>query len=144
MANDLLCKSTSGILLLWHGFLLLSASRTQQTVAQSSCESEILAANAGAVEGIYLCNVLEELGINVKLRLRTDSSSGMATLCRRGPGRMRHLRVKTLWWQEEIRAGNVMLEKINTKNNLADILTKHLSPSEFTRQACQLGLEENA
>ena len=74
--------------------------------------------------GIYLCNVLEELGINVEFT--------------------RMLQRKALCLQEEIRAGNVLLEKINTKDNLADILIMHLSPSEFAHQEFQLGLEENA
>ena len=133
-------RSTSGIVVEWCGFILSMVSKTQPTLAQSSCEAEILAANAGAVEGIYLCNLLEEIGIDTVPELNTDSSSCLATICRRGPGRMRHLRVKQLWLQEELRNGTIIAAKIGTLDNLADLFTKHLSGKEFRRQSLRLGL----
>eukprot|EP00972_Heterocapsa_arctica_P052769 7767394-Heterocapsa_arctica.AAC.1 len=44
-------KSTSGGVLRLQGFLLSTWSRKQSVIAQSSCEAELLALNAGAVEG---------------------------------------------------------------------------------------------
>eukprot|EP00972_Heterocapsa_arctica_P045124 6662661-Heterocapsa_arctica.AAC.1 len=41
-------KSTSGGVLRLQGFLLATWSRTQNVIAQSSCEAELLALNAGA------------------------------------------------------------------------------------------------
>eukprot|EP00972_Heterocapsa_arctica_P039330 5792794-Heterocapsa_arctica.AAC.1 len=43
-------KSTSGGVLRLQGFLLETWSRTQNVIAQSSCEAELLALSAGAVE----------------------------------------------------------------------------------------------
>ena len=137
-------KSTSGIVVMWCEFLLLTVSKTQSTVAQSSCEAEILASNAGAVEGMFVVNLLEEIGISTVLELCTDSSSGLMTLCRRGPGRMRHLRTKELWLQEEIRQGNVRIQKIASLENYADLFTKLLGGKEFRRQAMRLGLEDES
>ena len=119
-------------------------SKTQATIAQSSCEAEILASNAGAVEGLFVVHLLEEIGISTTLELYTDSSSGLATLCRRGPGRMRHLHAKDLWLQEEIRQNNLQIHKIASLENFADLFTKQLTGKEFRRQALRLGLEDEA
>eukprot|EP00972_Heterocapsa_arctica_P038796 5717468-Heterocapsa_arctica.AAC.1 len=73
------------------GFTLLHWSRTQATVAQSSCEAELLALNAGGVESKFIQTLLRELGETMKIRLRSDSTSGIATTSRRGLGRLCHL-----------------------------------------------------
>ena len=53
------CRSTSGGTLWIEGFLLCAWSRTQQTVSQSSCEAELLAANLCAREGLFVTTILK-------------------------------------------------------------------------------------
>ena len=57
---------------------------------------------------------------------------------------MRHLRTKELWLQEEIRQGNVRIQKIASLDNYADLFTKLLGGKEFRRQAMRLGLEDES
>ncbi len=97
-ASDVLCKGTSAGLLYVNGFLCNHWSRTQPTIALSSCEAEIIALNVGGVESLYVKTLLEEISktSTTAVTLYTDSSSGKATLQRRGFGRLRHLRVKDL------------------------------------------------
>ncbi len=134
-------KSTSGAVLHVCGFLFLCYSKTQSAISLSSCEAELRASNTGGTEGLYVCNLLSELGVeNVQLELCTDSSSNLAAQCKRGPGRMRHLEVRELWMQDQIRAGTIRLTKIPTADNMADLFTKHLTPRNFIAQRDRLGL----
>eukprot|EP00972_Heterocapsa_arctica_P114972 16445414-Heterocapsa_arctica.AAC.1 len=98
-------KSTSGGVLLLQGFLLATWSRTQSVIAQSSCEAELLALNAGGVEGKLAASILTELNRRPILVLRTDSTSAANSTKRRGLGRMRHMDIRELWLQDEIRKG---------------------------------------
>ncbi len=133
-ASDGACKSTSGGVVQLQGFTLLHWSRTQATVAQSSCESELLALNTGGTESKFIQTMLREIGEEVKIRLRSDSTSGIATTSRRGLGRLRHLAVKDLWLQDQVKDGEITVDYVNTATNIADVLTKGL-PAPRVRSA---------
>ncbi|CAE8639057.1 unnamed protein product, partial [Polarella glacialis] len=105
------CKSTSGGTLWYRGFLLGHYARTQPVIAQSSCESELYVLTTGVQE--------------LKM-VYTDSSSAQAVTMRRGLGRLRHLAVKDLWLQEEVRSKRLKVMRVTTAENVADLLTKAL------------------
>eukprot|EP00972_Heterocapsa_arctica_P057508 8484674-Heterocapsa_arctica.AAC.1 len=75
----------------------------------------------GAVEGKLAVSVLKELNRLRTLVLTTDSSSAASSTKRRG---MRHMDIRELWLQDEVRAGAVNIEKIKGLKNVADMLTK--------------------
>ena len=54
-------KSTSGGAVLWGGCCLKSYSKTQNTVAQSSAESELIAIVRASTEAIGLISLAEDL-----------------------------------------------------------------------------------
>ena len=138
------CRSTSGMVLAIDGFHLSTGCKTQAVVALSSCEAELLSTNHAATEGLFLCHVLQELGFEPVLHIYTDSSSNLAILSKRGVGRMRHLEAKTLWLQDQLRDKAIVMHKIASEDNLADIFTKHLSPKPFQKKMCALGLKDLA
>jgi hypothetical protein len=133
-------KSTSGGVLRLQEFLRHTWSKTQSVVAQSSCEAELLALNTGAVEGKLAVSVLKELNRLPTLILTTDSSSAANSTKRRGLGRMRHMDIRELWLQDEVRAGAVKIEKIDGLKNTADMLTKALPRPRFNELSALLGL----
>lgn len=136
-------RSTSGGILAVVGFPLSVWSKTQPSWAQSSCEAELVSFNYAAAEGKLAVNIMKELGYkNMVLHLYGDSSSAIHAVQRRGPGKMRHIELRELWLQSEIRQGNVQMHKIGTKENSADILTKHLRPGDFQQQAQRLGVDD--
>eukprot|EP00972_Heterocapsa_arctica_P077859 11484638-Heterocapsa_arctica.AAC.1 len=59
----------------------------------------------GAIEGKLAVSVLKELDRLPTLVLTTDSSSAANSTKRRGLGRMRHMDIRELWLQDEVRAG---------------------------------------
>ena len=128
-------KSTSSGLVFLNGAMILSICRTQASVALSSCEAELYAANGLMVECMYLyrlCKFLckDELETNscdVQQRLYIDSSSAIALIQRAGTGRLKHVQIKQFFLQSLLRAGIFTIHKINTKLNPGDLNTKRLS-----------------
>ena len=103
--------------------LLTHWSRTQSCIALSSGEAELNAMLKSACEGICLQNLLGEIGEEVRLHLRGDSSASHGTLQRLGSGRIKHLQTRQLWLQEKVYQGTVTVEKIPRSINWADVLT---------------------
>lgn len=82
--------------------MLRTWSKTQNTVAQSSAESELLAVVRAATEALGCMSLAADLGlvIDTRLHVDADAAAALGILERRGIGRIRHLDVGTLWVQE--------------------------------------------
>ena len=65
--------------------------------------------------------------MNIQITLLSDSMSACKFTAKRGPGRMRHMDIKRLWLQEEVRAGRIIMDKIPTEANVADLMTKYVT-----------------
>ena len=81
----------------------------------------------------------EECVMNVVLG--TDSSAAKGFASRRGVGKMRHMQVRWLWLQEEVRKGSVRVFKVKGVENPADLMTKFLSGEEIRRHLEAMNLE---
>ncbi len=121
--------------------VLATWSRTQSVVAQSSCEAELLALNAGAIEGKLVISILTEMRRKPRLVLRTDSTSAASSTKRRGLGRMRHLDIRELWLQDEVRSGKLTIDRVPGLHNSADVLTKAMPSPRFVELLRSLHLE---
>ena len=91
--------------------------------------------------GIGLRSVGADLGITLKLRLRTDATAAMGMARRLGVGKIRHLDTSLLWCQQQVRSGEILLEKIAGTENPGDSLTKHLSGPELRAHMDRMSLE---
>ena len=100
---------------------------TQTTIALSSGEAELGGLSKGISHGIGLRSIATDLGIQTKLRLRTDATAAMGMARRLGVGKIRHLDTALLWVQGHVRSGEVLLEKVAGQENPGDALTKYLS-----------------
>ena len=69
---------------------------------------------------------MADLGVQVRIRLLTDASTGKAIAARRGLGKIRHLDVAQLWVQQMVNDGTLQVIKIKNDFNSADLFTKHL------------------
>ena len=140
-------KSTSSATIFLNGCYVTGFSRGQATIALSSCEAELYAANAGVAEGLFLLGLLKFLtgdktdGNNEKVRLKlyTDSSSAMGTVQRKGVGRMKHIQIRHLYLQEVLRKKVISIHKVPTKDNPADIGTKKLAAERRTQLGKLIG-----
>ena len=100
-------------------------SSTQASVSLSSGESEFYGVVRGAGQGLGYQALLKDLGIEVPLRVWTDSSASIGICSRQGLGKLRHLDTHTLWLQQAVRTSRVAIKKVLGDENPADLLTKH-------------------
>ena len=81
---------------------------------------------AGSI-ALGLKAVYRDLGAPVGLiDLYTDSSGAKGIALRRGLGKLRHVDVHLLWLQFQVNAGVFKINKVDGKNNPADLMTKYL------------------
>ena len=97
-----------------------SWSKTQNTVAQSSAEAELIATVKGATEAIGVLSLAKDLGIECSIRMHIDASAALGIVERRGVGRVRHLDVGMLWLQEQQLRQVIATQKILGAENPTD------------------------
>lgn len=100
-------------------------SSTQQSISLSSGEAEFAGVIRGAGQGLGYQALLRDLGVELPLRVWTDSSAAIGICSRQGLGKLRHLDTHTLWVQQAVRTKRVDLRKVDGEQNPADLLTKH-------------------
>ena len=100
-------------------------SSTQQSISLSSGEAEFAGVIRGAGQGLGYQALLRDLGVELPLRVWTDSSAAIGICTRQGLGKLRHLDTHTLWIQQAVRTKRVDLRKVDGERNPADLLTKH-------------------
>jgi hypothetical protein len=123
-------RSTNGGCLLLGRHTLKTWSTTQTGVSLSSGEAEMHGVVKGAGVGLGFQSLLADLGIDIPLRVWTDSSAAIGICSRQGLGRLRHLETHTLWVQQAVRSGRVDLRKVKGETNPADLFTKPLVSRE--------------
>ena len=138
-------RSVSGILLVYRGIVFGAWSRVQKVKAHSSCEAEIMAAHQGVVEAKLLTHLLSEqfevqrpadMKTNLMIHLSVDSTSTVGFTARRGPGALKHIDLKYLSLQDDVREGLLRVGHVRTDILLADYLTKPTCEYKLT-QFCQ-------
>ena len=72
----------------------------------------------------WASTLVGELGQDLVLELRGDSSACHGTLHREGCGKVKHFELKQLWMQSKIRNGELSYIKIPRAQNPADSLAK--------------------
>ena len=136
-------KSTSGSVGMFGTHLIKSSSTVQDPIGLSSGEAEYYAAVKGGSFLLGFKSLLEDLGITVKLNLivKTDSSAAKGMLTRRGLGKQRHISTRYLWIQDRVARKDLTIEKVGTKDQLADILTKPTAQKDIARVSEAVGLQ---
>ena len=134
-------RSVSGGTMRVSGVLAASWSRTQKVICHSSCEAELVALHEGIVESKRLKSMMIEIGIpDVSIILITDSAASIRVAMRRGLGKLKHLELKYISLQEDLRAGEIQLQFIPGLENEADIFTKPLAVASFCKHRAGLGV----
>ena len=124
-------KSTSSTYL-YHGkHLLRSSSTTQKVPSLSSAEAELYALVKAASIGLGAKMVAKDLGLQYGLVVHADSSAALAIAKRRGVGKIRHLAAPSAWLQAKVAAKELVVKKIDGKQNTADMGTKALPGSSI-------------
>ncbi|KAG5719504.1 hypothetical protein E4T56_gene11305 [Termitomyces sp. T112] len=119
------------------------ATQKQQTVAALSCEAEYMAAFEATQECIWLRSLLGAL--------RYASENATTLLCDNNSAinlsedpmlhqRVKHVDIKYHILRERVASKEIVIQYVNTKDNVADIFTKALAAPQFTRLCAILGI----
>jgi len=119
-------KSTSGGMIMIGGHMIKCWSKTQNIIALSSGEAEYYGMVQGASIAMGIRSMLADMGVHMKIRLRTDATAAKGIASRRGLGKIRHIEVHQLWLQEKVNNQDIEVMKVKGEVNLADALTKYL------------------
>ena len=117
-----------------HGLhCIRSWSSTQSVVALSVGEAEYYGIVKGASIALGMQSMGREIGMNVEIEIKTDSSTGKGIASRQGLGKTRHIEVSVLWVQQKVKEKTIKITKIPGRSNLADLMTKHLGKDDMER-----------
>ena len=100
-------KSTSGGCVMLGGHAIKHWSCTQDSMSLSFGEVEFAGVIRGAGQGLGYQALLKDVGIELPLRVWTDSSAAIGICSRQGLGKLRHLDTHTLWIQQAVRTKRV-------------------------------------
>ena len=126
------------------GHCLKHWSTTQPTIALSSGEAELGGLCKGAANGIGLRSVARDLGIPLKIKVRSDATAALGISRRLGIGKIRHLDTSLLWIQQKLKEKDLEVDKVLGTDNPADCLTKHLDRKTLDKHLAAMGLEYEA
>jgi len=126
-------KSTSGGMMMLGTHTIKTWSTTQKSITLSSAEAELVAAVKMAAELIGVTQLMADWGLNLRGRVHVDSSAAIGVVGRKGNGKLRHVRVGSLWIQERVERGELEMQKVWGEWNPADLLTKNLARAKVDR-----------
>jgi hypothetical protein len=117
-------KSTTGGAVMMGTSMIKSWCRGQSVIALSSGEAEFYALLAASCEALGEQAMARGFGIHLPVRVHMDATAGAAIGSRKGLAKVKHIHTAFLWIQDKVAAKIIELVHVNTKLNLADILTK--------------------
>lgn len=124
-------RSTTGWVFTLAGGPVSWSSQRQKTVATSTMDAEYIAGAEAAKEAVWIRNFINDLripGVHIDtVPLYIDNNSALKLT--RNPefhSRSKHIDVKHHFIREKVDEGVVNTQRVNTKDNLADVFTKAL------------------
>ena len=138
--------STSGSTVNVPGCNMVSAARTQGTLALSSGEAELYAIGQGVSEALFVRSMLLEskLAKKVNVIAHTASTAGKSMATRFGTGKKtKHVELRFLYVQNLVQMGLLRMAKIEGTRNPADLMTKYVATDVLQRLRAHLGVVSN-
>jgi hypothetical protein len=135
LARDMDTRRSVTSFIFFLGCCVISwCSKQQASVALSSMEAEYMAACATAQEAIWLKRLLKEFGciFTQPFTILEDNQSCIHLAKNQGDfPRSKHIDMRYHFVREQVERGEIILRKIDTKQNLADVFTKALDKVQF-------------
>ena len=117
-------------------------SKKQAVVALSTTEAEYMAATHASKEAVWLQRLCSELGFKQQA-VRIDCDSQSAIFLAKNPSyhsRIKHIDVQYHFVRDMVERMKVLLEKVDTLENVADSLTKFVSTEKFSWCRAAMGI----
>ena len=139
-------KFISGYVFIMYGGVVSWKSFKQQTVADSVTEVEYITANEAAKEAVWMKKFITELGVVPKIEnpvlLYYNNTGAVAQVKKsRSHHKSKYILRHFHLIHKIIERQDVIIERVNTKNNITDLFTKALPQQQFDRHLDCMGLK---
>ena len=142
-------RSTTGYVIKLAGSPISWSSRRQRTVAMSTCEAEYIAGYKATQEIIWIQNMIYDLRITdlevTSTPLLIDNNAALKLT--RNPelhDRTKHIGLKYHFLREMTLSGRINTQRVSSKDNLADLLTKPLPRDASENLIKGLGMDKSS
>lgn len=119
------------------------SSKKQKTVARSSTEAEYRAIASGAAELMWIRSLLQELDVSLSSTPVLYSDNIGATYLCANPvfhSRMKHIALDYHFVRELVQASQLRISHVNSRDQLADALTKSLPTTRLRDLSFKIGV----
>ena len=135
-------KSTSGTCHFLGNMLVSWFSKKQNSVALSTAEAEYISAGSCCAQILWIKQQLKDFGSEQnQIPILCDNTS--AINISKNPiqhSRTKHIEIRHHFIRDHVQKGDIVLDFIDTKHQLADIFTKPLSKDQFSYIRRELGM----
>ena len=136
LGGDFTRKSTSGYMMVLNGGLICWSSKLQSTVALSTAEAETIAGVEAVKHLMHMRLFLRELGQTQDgpSAVYEDNQAAISLAHNNEQSkRAEHYQLKVAFLSDQHKRGVFRYEKVGTKSQLADSMTKALPRDDFVR-----------
>ena len=85
--------------------------------------------------------MMKDLGWNVTGEVKGDPSAALGIIHRKGCGKVRHIDTQLLWMQQRDVRGDMAINKVDGKENPADLMTKGLDEATTVLHLARMGFK---
>ena len=141
-------KSTTGVVYTLGGGAISWASRKQKSVSTSTTEAEYVALSIAARQGLWICQLMSELGREAyirRIRIKSDNEGALSLVKNpRVHDRSKHIDIVYHHVRDLYARGKVTVGYVPTKEQPADMLTKVVPREQFERNLHAIGMRSNS
>nr|GFB43960.1 hypothetical protein [Tanacetum cinerariifolium] len=122
-------KSISGICTFMGCFLTSWFAKKQKAFAISTTEAEYVSAEKACQQALWMKQALIDYGIRLDDVLIMCDNKGAIDLCKNPVqySRTKHIEIHHHFLRDNVQKGNISIEKVASKDNIADIFIKPLN-----------------
>ena len=114
-------------------------AKAQHVIALSSGEAELYACVKASSETLGVKALMIDMGFDMSVNIQVDANAAIGMIMKEGLSGVRHLDTQFLWIQEYARKGKIVVNKVDGKENMADMFTKALGSKELYGHMRNLG-----
>lgn len=135
-------KSKTGFVFYLGSNVIAWKSIKQKTVALSTTEAEYVALSTAVAEGIWLKQLLKDLNLERKSIKMYEDNKNVVILCKNGDNntKCKHIDVRYRFINDKIETGEIEVEYVSSKEQVADVFTKPISLCYFVKHRDSLGI----
>jgi histone deacetylase 1/2 len=138
-------RSTTGYCIYLGKNLISWSSRKQKSVALSTMEAEFVALSETAKEIKWIQSLLEDLGFSIPTPIIYCDNEAALALSSNPTSfqRAKHIDIKYFYLRDLVQSKSIVLKKVSSELNTADIFTKALAGPVYNRHCNSLCLSED-